>query len=126
MALELSGTVIKDFGTITGQGRNGTWKNREFLIQTLEQYSKLLLVKVVGEKCETIPVYVNAQVTIGFTVSSREWNGRYFTECIAYRVDRYISETEKYQAKQQNHTPQTPSLFPDPNITPEEDPDLPF
>lgn len=125
--MQVSGKVIWVGVVVTGEGRNGRWKNRDFTISTFDQYPKNVCFQISGNLVDTLNLQENDEVTVDFNVESREWQGRWFTTLKAWKVGRYISETEKYQEKKYTATPSTPDVRYDPNITQEDsDGDLPF
>ena len=127
--MQLSGTIIAQLPVVSGEGRNGVWRNQDFVIETFDQYPKKVCFQISGNLIDTTDTRPGQEVAVDFNIESREYNGRWFTTCKAWRVGRFISETEKYQQKQASHTPNTPPVQnyqPDPNIVADDEDTLPF
>ena len=54
MSLEISGKLVKKMPEQTGEGRNGTWKKREFVIETEGQYPQKICIATWGDKVELV------------------------------------------------------------------------
>jgi hypothetical protein len=125
--MQLSGKIIANLPVTTGQGKNGNaWVSQDFVLQTFDQYPKNVCFNLWGDKVETTDTTVGREVTVEFSIESREYGGRWYTQCKAWRVSNYISQTDQYVAKNQSYVRYTPDVnyTPDPNIT--EDDSLPF
>ena len=81
--MEITGKIVKVLPTLSGQGKNGEWVKNSFVIEWQDSgYKQLLCLEVVGaDKFEKMKnaVKVGYEVLCKFSVSSREWNGKYFT-----------------------------------------------
>lgn len=70
-------------------GRSGELVRYGFVIDTMGQYSRSICFNVLGTDrwAKLSPnIVVGNDVQVGFDVSSREWSGRWFTQCDAFRV----------------------------------------
>lgn len=87
--MDLSGKVINQLPEVSGSSKSGnSWRKQEYIIETGGQYPKKVCVSVWGDKIEQFGLKQGEQVTIGIDVESREYNGRWYTEVKAYKVDR--------------------------------------
>lgn len=71
------------------KGRNGEFVRYGFVIETSGQYPKKLKFDVFGEDRwgrMSSAVCVGSDIQVYFDVSSREWQGRWFTQLDCYRV----------------------------------------
>lgn len=60
-----------------------------FVGETQGQYPKTIAFSVMGaDKFNTMNIVVGGTYTVSFDVESREWNGKFFTECSAWRATR--------------------------------------
>ncbi|MCU0387762.1 MAG: DUF3127 domain-containing protein [Chitinophagaceae bacterium] len=105
--MEITGTLHQIFEPITGQGRNGTWKKQEFLLETPGQYPKKVLISVWGDKINLSSFKPGTQVTVGIDVESREYNGKWYTDVKAWKVVAGASTGGSNQ--QDVHMPPPPS-----------------
>jgi hypothetical protein len=89
MALEITGKLTTLLEPQTGNGRNGTWTKRDFVIETTENYPKQICFAVWGDKVAELNSFqIGESLKISFDPSSREFNGRWYTELKAWKVER--------------------------------------
>lgn len=85
--MEITGKIYRIFQPITGEGRNGPWKKQEFLLETLDQYPKKILFSTWGDRVDLSRFAEQTIVKVYFDLESREYNGKYYTDCKCWRVD---------------------------------------
>ena len=71
----------------TGAGKNGPWKKQDFIVETLDAYPKKICISVWGDKINLAVLQPGATVKIDFDVESREYNGRWYTDVKAWRIE---------------------------------------
>ncbi|WP_338877066.1 DUF3127 domain-containing protein [Spirosoma sp. SC4-14] len=136
MALELIGKLIKVMPEVTGQGRNGAWNKQEFVIETLDsQYPKKVCMTVWGDKAADLKQFAEGDtLKATFSVESREYNERWYTELRAFRLELADGADSGYAAPARPAPAQQPrpAAQSQPVATPfntsfdEESNDLPF
>jgi len=85
--MEIKGKLQIILPLTEGQGKNGTWKKQEFVIETFDQYPKKICLHVWGDKVDEFKRYkVGEVLTCSIDINSREWNGRWFTDLRAWRI----------------------------------------
>jgi hypothetical protein len=84
MALELKATVIQINPEINGQGRNGTWRKQEVIVETKSQYPKKVCLSIWGDKIDQFGLSTGNEYTFNLDIESREYNGRWYTDAKAY------------------------------------------
>lgn len=73
---------------VTGQGNNGPWNKREFVIETADQYPKKVCFSAWNDKATALERFAEgAQVKVSFDVSSREYNQRWYTELRIWKIE---------------------------------------
>lgn len=91
MALELTGTLSQLMNEVTGTGRTGNpWVKQEFVIEFMDgQYPKKVCLSVWGQdKVNDLKQYSPGDsVKVSFNLESREYNGRWYTEARAWRLE---------------------------------------
>jgi len=88
MAIEITGKIVNILPQVTGEGKNGPWKKQEFIIETTDQYPKKVIFNVWGDKTGTIQTLsVGQDVKVSFNPESREYNGRWYTDLRAWRIE---------------------------------------
>ena len=71
------------------QRTGNSWKMQEFVIETQEQYPRKCMFNVFGEdKLREFNLKVGDQVKVLFDVDAREYNGRWFNDIRAWKVER--------------------------------------
>jgi hypothetical protein len=86
--MELSGKISKILPLQSGQGKNGIWKKQDYVLEYGDQYPKLLCFNLWGDKIDQFAVSEGENVTVHFDVESREFNGKYYTDVKAWKIDR--------------------------------------
>ena len=70
-----------------GAGKNGEWKKQDIIVETEGQYPKKVCVSFWGDKINEPQLRIGAQLKIDFDVESREYNGRWYTDVKAWKVE---------------------------------------
>jgi hypothetical protein len=87
--MEITGKVFKMLPLVTGQGKNGEWKKQEFVIEIESgQFPKKVCLSLWGDKIDQASIIEGETVKVFFDIESREYNGRWFTEARAWRVEK--------------------------------------
>lgn len=83
------------------QARNGnTYKKFSFVGETDEQYAKNICFTCGNENIwQKFNLVIGEQFKICFDISSREWNGRWFTEANAWRATQLSGTPQKTEEK---------------------------
>lgn len=92
--MELTGNVVSVLPSQTFNGRNGEVVRYGFVLETNGQYPKKVAFTVLGtekwERMSSILVVGNA-VQVFFDVSSREWQGKWYSSIDAFRVSPLVT-----------------------------------
>ena len=90
-----------------------------FVIETQGQYPKKVAMKVIGEdKFKQMGIVMGGTYNVSFDVESREWKGKWFTECQAWRTQR-VDGTQEQPQQAATQTAQKPAPAPAQNPLPE-------
>ena len=90
-----------------------------FVIETQGQYPKKVAMKVIGEdKFKQMGIAIGGIYNVSFDVESREWKGKWFTECQAWRTQR-VDGTQEQPQQAATQTAQKPAPAPAQNPLPE-------
>jgi len=125
MAMELEGRIVRKLNVQSGTSPRGTWSKQEFIFEYQEgNYPSQVCMNVWGEdKVRDLEKYqIGDKVKVSFNLSSREFNGRWYTDVRAWRIEPAAAPAA-YQAPQQ---PEPPLPSADDMSTPFSDDDLPF
>jgi hypothetical protein len=90
MALEISGRLNQFLPEISGTGKNGTaWSKRDFIIETVDNFPKKICISAWGDKtAELNGIGVGEMIKVSFDVQSREYNGKWYTDLRAWKIER--------------------------------------
>jgi hypothetical protein len=84
--MDISGKLLQFLPVQTGQGKNGTWKKQEFILETGDTYPKKVCIAVWGDKIDIGSFKPGETIDVSFDVESREFNGRWYTDVKAWKV----------------------------------------
>ena len=85
--MQLTAKLIQILPLQTGTGKNGTWKKQDIIVETSAQYPKKACVSIWGDKINSSVLQVGNVLNISFDVESREYNGRWYTDLKAWKID---------------------------------------
>ena len=86
--MEISGTVVNLLPMQTGQGKNGTWKKQEFILETPGQFPKKVCISLWGDKVDETKISSGDKITASINIESREFNGRWYTDVRAWKIQK--------------------------------------
>jgi len=87
--MELSGKVIQKLPEVGGNSKSGNaWRKQEFILETGGQYPKKVCVSLWGDKIDQFSINEGENVSLSIDVESREYNGRWYTEVKAFKVEK--------------------------------------
>jgi hypothetical protein len=90
MAMEISGKVVQILPLESGEGKTGQmWKKQYFVIEYMDgNYPKKVCIQLWGDKTDILRTLApGTDVKVSFNVESREYNGRWYTDVKAWRVE---------------------------------------
>src|SRR5690606_40324971 len=91
--MEVKGKVIQLLPMQSGMGKKGPWKKQEFIIETQSQYPKKICLSAWGDKVDQFNLAVDDVVNVTVDLESREYNGRWYTEARAWKLEKSGSTT---------------------------------
>lgn len=86
--MEVKGRVIQLLPLQSGMGKKGQWKKQEFIIETQAQFPKKICLSAWGDKVDQFKLAVGDMVTVAVDLESREYNGRWYTEARAWKLEK--------------------------------------
>jgi hypothetical protein len=113
MSFEITGIVTKIYDI---EAKSATFQTREFVISTEETYPQFVKFQTVQDRCAIIDGHKEGdKIKVYFDLRGREWQGKYFTNLNAWKVEKV--GTIENTAKANNDDPG----FPPSNFPPFED-----
>lgn len=92
--MQVSAKLIQLLPLQTGTGRNGQWKKQDIIVETDGQYPKKICISVWGDKINESLLKAGNRLKIDFDVESREFNGRWYTDVKAWKVELESASAE--------------------------------
>ncbi|MEG1616181.1 MAG: DUF3127 domain-containing protein [Bacteroidales bacterium] len=86
--MEIKGRIIQILPLVTGMSSKGEWKKQEYILETEAQYPKKVCFNCWGDKVDQFNIQMGEELIISVDVESREFNGRWYTDVRAWKVDR--------------------------------------
>jgi hypothetical protein len=89
--MELAGKVIAILDARSGVAKsNGNpWMSQDYVIETHEQYPRRMCFNVFGEdKIRQFNIQLNEEINVFFDINAREYQGRWYNDIRAWRIDR--------------------------------------
>lgn len=122
MALDITGKIIQKLNKTEGISKAGKpWSKQEFVIETQETYPRKVMISTMNEKVNELERFnVGDVVTASLNLESREYNGRWYTDARAWKIQGQGSGAASPQ-----EDPFHPDNEPSFNADPASD-DLPF
>ena len=85
--MELTGKLVQVLPLQTGTGKNGQWKKQDIILETEGTYPKKVCISIWGDKINESQLKQGNMLTVQFDVESREYNGRWYTDVKAWKVE---------------------------------------
>lgn len=92
--MEIQGKIIEVLPLQSGVGKASgkEWKKQEYILETLDaQFPKKICFNLWGDNVDRVGLQVGEDVTVQIDLESREFNGRWYTDVRAWRVDRGLT-----------------------------------
>ena len=94
MSLSVKGKLSRKLSVESGTSKAGKeWKKQSFIVDTGAQYNPAICFQLFGDdKIEMLNHHNEGdQIDVSFNLSSREYNGRYFHNIDAWRIENIDS-----------------------------------
>lgn len=107
--MELIGKIIKKGQLQGGVSKAGKeWKKIEFVVETHDQYPKKACFTMMNDRAGNFDKYQKEgdEVKVSFDIDSREFNGRWYNDLNAWRVEKATQEQPKQAPVQTAPIPQ--------------------
>lgn len=101
--MEFEGVVYKKLPVSKGVSARGEWQRQDVVFEVPSEFSRKICVTFFNKPTEADSLVEGQTYTVSVNVESREYNGKWYTDVRAWRV----------QPKQQEVAPQGASAMPD-------------
>jgi single-strand DNA-binding protein len=91
MSFEVEGKLIKKYET---ENKTGTFQAREFVIEVNSgNYPQFVKFQLVQDRCTLLDPYEEGEyIKVHFDLRGREWQGKYFTNLNAWRLEKAVAQ----------------------------------
>ncbi|MDR0537516.1 MAG: DUF3127 domain-containing protein [Tannerellaceae bacterium] len=91
--MEITGKIVLALPATEGVSRTGNrWKKQEFVLETQEQYPKKVCFGLFGsDRIDQAAIREGEVITAFIDIESREFNGKWYTNVNAWKVERAAS-----------------------------------
>lgn len=122
MSFEVEGKLHKKFDT---ESKTETFQARDFVLEVSSgNYPQLVKFQLVQDRCAMVdPFEEGDHLKVHFDLRGREWNGRFFTNLNAWRIEK-AGETPPASSPPLEEDGSFPTVSDDPGEA--ADDDLPF
>lgn len=122
--MDIQGKIIKLLDEQKGEGRNGAWRKREYVLETGDKYPRKICFNLWGDKIDQFAVKEGDNVRVFFDLESREFNGRWYTDVKAWKIENAASISSEQHL--QDWPPASEEPGPMNSAPPPTEDDLPF
>ncbi|MCB0570226.1 MAG: DUF3127 domain-containing protein [Phaeodactylibacter sp.] len=121
MSFEVEGKLIKKYDT---ENKTGTFQAREFVIEVMSgNYPQFVKFQLVQDRCSLLDPFEEGEpIKVHFDLRGREWQGKYFTNLNAWRLEKANAQAAAPPADAGDSS--FPSVSDEPSYA--ADDDLPF
>lgn len=90
MAIDIKCRLVGKLQVQNGNSARGAWCKQDFIVETIETYPRKICMNVWGDdKVAELSGYnIGENLTISVNIESREFNGRWYTDVRAWRIQR--------------------------------------
>lgn len=85
--LELTGKITQVLPEKRGTSARGEWRKQEYILEIPGDYPKQVCFMVWGDRIDQFGIREGQDLRVSVDLESREYNGRWYTDVKAWRVD---------------------------------------
>ena len=86
--MELTAKLVQVLPLQKGTGKTGNeWRKQDIIVETGGQYPKKVCIAIWGDKINEKVLQIGNTLNIAFDVESREFNGKWYTDVKAWKVE---------------------------------------
>ncbi|MCE1197766.1 MAG: DUF3127 domain-containing protein [Marinilabiliales bacterium] len=96
MSFKVKGKIVDILPLQTGNSSRGEWKKADFVVETTEdQFPKKICFTLFNDKTDLVSATdKNKEVEVSFNLEGREFNGKWYHNVNAFRVDKIARSSE--------------------------------
>jgi hypothetical protein len=91
--MQLKAKLIELLPLQSGEGKNGTWRKQDIIVETESIYPKKICVSCWGSLADNEMIKeIGKTFVFSIDIESREYNNKWYTDVKAWKIDDYIDE----------------------------------
>ncbi len=110
--MEFEGVVYKIMPPTKGTSARGDWQRQEVIFEMPSEFSRKVCVTFFNKESEVARLKEGAAYTVSVNIESREYNGRWYTDVRAWRV-----QPKQAEAPAPTPMPDMPPVGEEPSYT---------
>lgn len=110
--MEFEGVVYKIMPATTGTSARGDWQRQEVIFEIPSEFSRKVCVIFFNRPSDVASLKEGKTYTVSINIESREYNGRWYTDVRAWRVQPKQEEVASVQPM-----PEMPPIADEPQYT---------
>ncbi|MBL0023760.1 MAG: DUF3127 domain-containing protein [Saprospiraceae bacterium] len=111
MTFEIEGNLHKKYDT---ESKSSSFQTREFVISTEGTYPQYVKFQLTQDKCGLLDTFIEGEkIKVSFDLRGREWQGKYFTNLNAWKIEKAASVSQGFQTASAD--PPIPPVFDESN-----------
>ena len=95
--MEFEGVVYKILPATQGTSARGEWKKQEVIFELPQEFSRKICVIFFNKESDVARLKEGATYTVSVNIESREFNGRWYTDVRAWRVQPQQAQAQPPQ-----------------------------
>lgn len=117
--MAIRGRIIHCLGENSGTSKAGkAWRKAEYVLETEGQYPKKVKFSIMNERIDQANLQVGCTAEIEIDAESREWQGKWYTDLTAWKINNMGFYQQAPQPQQQPvYQQQTPPGY-EPSVNP--------
>ncbi len=123
-SFEIEGKLLKKYDT---ESKSASFQAREFVLEIVDgNYPQFIKFQLTQDRCALIDASEEGeQIKVHFDLRGREWQGKYFTNLNAWRIEKPAAASAAAPAASGGNDFDFPTASDEPPVMPSND-DLPF
>ena len=101
--MHIQGKVIRVYDVQVGESQRGTWKKREFILETYAKIPKKVCMVLKGELVDSIQINEGESLRVSIDIESREFKEKWYTEVRAWKIEPAVMNQEELNSSSEEH-----------------------
>ena len=101
--MHIQGKVIRVYDVQVGESQRGTWKKREFILETYAKIPKKVCMVLKGESVDSIQINEGESLRVSVDIESREFKEKWYTEVRAWKIEPAVMNQEELNSSSEEH-----------------------